>query len=251
MKAAGIIPARYESSRFPGKMLTSICGKPMIHHVVSQVQKATMLDEVQVATDDERIADIIQSLGIKAVMTDPELASGTDRIAVAAEQINTDIVVNIQGDEPLINPEDIDQVVNLLIQNEDAVMSTLAKRIVDAELLHDPNVVKVIFNKNKEALYFSRYPIPYIRNTEDQSKWPELHPFYQHIGLYGYRKSFLLQAAAWPKSPLESAESLEQLRVLENGFKILVGETENTPIGVDMPADVQKVESILCHEHEH
>lgn len=245
MKAVGIIPARYPSTRFFGKPLALIGGKPMIHHVIKQARKASLLDDVLVATDDERVVEAVREVGCQGVLTDPELPSGTDRIASVAQSLDAKIIVNIQGDEPMIHPEDIDKVVEILKNNNDAVMSTLVKSISDPLELEDSNVVKVVVNQRNEAMYFSRSLIPFMRDEADLTLKSQLHNYYKHIGLYGYRRLFLLQAANWPVSSLEKAEKLEQLRVLEKGYPIHVAETKNTFYGVDVPDDVKKIEKLM------
>lgn len=245
MKAVGIIPARYPSTRFPGKPLTLICGKPMIQYVVEQSRKASLLDDVLVATDDARVVEAVRQVGCEGILTDPDLPSGTDRIASVAKSLDAEIVINIQGDEPMIHPEDINKVVEILKNNDDAVMSTLVQQITDPIELTDVNIVKVVLNQRNEALYFSRSLIPFMRDETDIAKRCQLHPYYKHIGLYGYRRSFLIEAAKWPVSPLEKIEKLEQLRILEKGYAIHVAETENSFFGVDVPSDVEKIEALM------
>ncbi len=245
MNSVGIIPARYPSMRFPGKPLALIQGKPMIQYVVERARQAELLDDVLVATDDERVVKAVQEIGCEGIMTDPGLPSGTDRIAAVAASLDVDIIVNIQGDEPLIPPEDIDKVVYILQNNQNAVMSTLIKQISDPNELADANIVKVVKNKRNEALYFSRHVIPFLRDTDDYEYGMRKHAYYKHIGLYGYRRSFLIEAATWPVSSLENAEKLEQLRILENGYRIHVAETVHTFCGVDVPSDIERVEKLI------
>lgn len=240
VKVTGIIPARYQSTRFPGKPLADICGKPMIQHVYERAKAASVLEDVLVATDDARIYEAVTGFGGKAVMTSPHHSTGTDRLAEVATELDSDIVVNIQGDEPLLRPESIEQAVRPLLEDESLEMSTLKLRIENPEDVLDPNVVKVVTDLNGNALYFSRAPIPYPREGTTT--------YYRHIGLYVYRREFLLRFAKLAPTPLETIEKLEQLRALENGYKIRVVETEYSAIGVDTPEDLEKVKQILVGE---
>ncbi|MFW6035944.1 MAG: 3-deoxy-manno-octulosonate cytidylyltransferase [Halothermotrichaceae bacterium] len=237
MKIAAIIPARYDSTRFPGKPLADIKGKPMIEHVFNRVKDIEEIDEVIIATDDKRIMERVQAFGGTAVMTSAELTSGTDRIAEATADMNVDIVVNVQGDEPLLNQEMVKEAIQPFYEDPTIVMSTLKKEIIDKEDINNPNVVKVITDKNDNAIYFSRNPIPYPRN--------EGAIYYKHIGLYVYNKQFLIEYSQLEQTLLEKSESLEQLRVLENGYKIRVVETKYNTVGVDVPEDIIKVEKIM------
>jgi 3-deoxy-manno-octulosonate cytidylyltransferase (CMP-KDO synthetase) len=243
VKIVGIIPARFASTRFPGKPLALIAGKPLIQRVVEQCQKAKLLSEIIVATDDTRIWEAAQNF-CHVEMTRPEHPSGSDRIAEVAERRACDAVVNIQGDEPLIDPVVIDAVANGLAQNE---MSTVATRIKNPTELDDPNVVKVVVNAAGCALYFSRRIIPYLREAASGSMSEQLaaFAFLKHLGIYGYRRETLLRLVRFPVSPLENAEKLEQLRALENGIQIAVLKVDYDSIGVDMPEDVARVENIL------
>ncbi len=243
MNIIGVIPARFASTRFPGKPLARIAGKPLIQHVVEQCQKAKLLKKVIVATDDTRIWELAQQF-CEVEMTRPEHPSGTDRIAEVAERHPCDAVVNVQGDEPLIDPSVIDTVANAL---EKAEMSTAGTRIRDPEEYESPNVVKVVVNRAGQALYFSRRTIPYVRDAASAPVSEQLaaFPFLKHLGIYGYRCETLLRLIKFPVSPLESAEKLEQLRALENGISIAVAQVEYESIGVDVPSDVQRVERIL------
>jgi 3-deoxy-manno-octulosonate cytidylyltransferase (CMP-KDO synthetase) len=243
MNVVGIVPARYGSTRFPGKPLARIAGKPLIQHVVERCQKAKALSEVIVATDDTRIWEVAQNF-CRAEMTSPEHPSGSDRIAEVARRCACDAVVNIQGDEPLLDPAVIDAVAQALAQTE---MSTAATRIQQAEDYANPNVVKVVVNTAGRALYFSRRTIPYLRETASRSAGEQLaaFPFLKHLGIYGYRRETLLRLVGFPVSPLEAAEKLEQLRALENGIAIAVVQVEYDSIGVDVPADVGRVERLL------
>ena len=241
MQTLGIIPSRFASTRFPGKPLVEIDGKTMIQRVYLQACKAKMLSKVIIATDDERIYKHAQSFGGQVIMTDYSHQSGTDRCAeVALGFQDMEAIVNIQGDEPFINPQQIDLVVQQLKQNTAINIATLAKRITEFEQLFSPNIVKVVFNKSNIAQYFSRSPIPFLRNIEKKN-WVSEGLFYKHIGLYGYRKETLLAVAKLPMSSLEKAESLEQLRWLENGYKIGIGLTDIETIGIDTPADLKKI----------
>ena len=240
----GIVPARYASTRFPGKPLALIAGKPLIQHVVEQCQKAKSLSEVIVATDDTRIWEVAQNF-CRAEMTRPDHPSGSDRIAEVAGRCQCDAVVNIQGDEPLIDPKVIDAVAGALKQDE---MSTAATRIKSAGELDNPNVVKVVVNVAGRALYFSRRTIPYLREAAS----PEgirgqlaAFAFLKHLGIYGYRRETLLRLVKFPVSPLEHAEKLEQLRALENGIPIAVMKVDYDSVGVDVPEDVKRVEKLL------
>jgi 3-deoxy-manno-octulosonate cytidylyltransferase (CMP-KDO synthetase) len=243
MKIAGIIPARYASTRFPGKPLHLIAGKPLIQHVVEQCQKAKSLSEVIVATDDTRIWEVTQDF-CRVEMTRPDHPSGSDRIAEVAERCNCEAVVNIQGDEPMIDPAVIDAVAGALASAE---MSTAATRIQHAEEYDNPNVVKVVVNAAGRALYFSRRTIPYLREAASSSVSEQLaaFPFLKHLGIYGYRRETLLRLVKYPVSPLENAEKLEQLRALDHGIQIAVVTVDYNSIGVDTPADALRVESIL------
>jgi 3-deoxy-manno-octulosonate cytidylyltransferase (CMP-KDO synthetase) len=241
----GIVPARYASTRFPGKSLALIAGKPLIQRVVERCQQAKALDEVIVATDDSRIADVAKKF-CRAEMTRANHSSGTDRIAEVAGKISCDAVVNIQGDEPLIDPAVIDAVAGALVQDE---MSTAATRIKNPAEYDNPNIVKVVVSAAGRALYFSRCTIPYLREAASGSASEQLaaFPFLKHLGIYGYRRETLLRLVKFPVSPLENAEKLEQLRALENGIPIAVVKVEYDSVGVDTPEDVVKVESILSH----
>ena len=238
MKTLGVIPARYGAQRFPGKPLALIAGKPLVQRVYEQARQAQRLDRVVVATDDLRIADAVKKFGGEVVMTPSTCPSGTDRAAEVARQSDCDRIVNIQGDEPLMRPEMIDQLVDGL---GDSDMATLARPIESAEILADPNNVKVVFAHNGNALYFSRHPIPFVRDTGATTK------HFRHLGIYAYQREFLLKFVQLPQSALEQAEKLEQLRALENGFTIKVLVTPYDSVGVDVPADVQRVEEILRH----
>ena len=245
MNAIGIIPARYASSRFPGKPLVDILGKPMIQWVYERACRAKLLEKVVVATDDQRIFDAVTNFNGNVVMTSPTAANGTERIAEVTQNLDAKLIVNIQGDEPLIDPGVIDQLVILMRENPAAPVGTLVKKIEDAENLINPNIPKVVVDKDFYALYFSRSIIPFHRDRADQRKWIRNEKYYQHIGLYIYRREFLLKFVKLPMSNLERIERLEQLRILENGYKIKVALTETDSIGVDVPSDIDRVISYV------
>jgi 3-deoxy-manno-octulosonate cytidylyltransferase (CMP-KDO synthetase) len=243
MKVVGIIPARYGSTRFPGKPLALIAGRPLIQRVVERCRQARRLAEVIVATDDTRIWEVAQGF-CRAEMTAPEHPSGSDRVAEVAARCATDAVVNIQGDEPLIDPAVIDAAAEALEHEE---MSTAATPIADPAEFDNPNVVKVVVSAAGRALYFSRRAIPYLRDAANRSASEQLaaFPFLKHLGLYGYRRETLLRLVRFPVSPLEAAEKLEQLRALEHGIPIAVVRVDYQSVGVDVPADVKRVERLL------
>ncbi len=237
MKIIGVIPARWGSTRFEGKVLAEIHGKPMLQHVFERAKKSRALNDVIIACDDERILKAANAFGAKAVMTSPKHPSGTDRIAEAVRSLKVDIVVNIQGDEPLIQPKVINDLVKALQKDKSCVMATTIKAVTDESDLNNPNVVKAVVDKNNVALYFSRSCIPFNRGAQ---AWKNVK-YYKHLGLYAYRKSFLMKFMDLPKSALETAERLEQLRVLEAGYKIKTIETTVDTIGVDTPEDLVRV----------
>jgi 3-deoxy-manno-octulosonate cytidylyltransferase (CMP-KDO synthetase) len=243
VKILGIIPARYASTRFPGKPLALIAGKPLIQHVVERCQKSKSLSEIIVATDDTRIWEVAQNF-CQVEMTAPGHPSGSDRIAEVVQRCACDGAVNIQGDEPLIDPEVIDVVARALERDE---MSTAASQIKNPEEYDNPNVVKVIVNSAGRALYFSRRTIPYLREAASRSVNEQLaaFPFLKHLGIYGYRRETLLRLVKFPVSPLERAEQLEQLRALENGIQVAVVKVDYDSVGVDVPGDVGRVEGLL------
>ncbi|ANA40161.1 MULTISPECIES: 3-deoxy-manno-octulosonate cytidylyltransferase [Geobacter] len=245
MNITAIIPARFASTRFPGKALADIAGKPMVQHVYERTARARLVSEVVVATDDDRIAQAVRGFGGRVEMTSRDHETGTDRLAEVASRIGAEIIVNVQGDEPLIEPAMIDEAIAPLAENPAVRMGTLKSRI---RTLHDflsPNVVKVVTDLEGYALYFSRSPLPFFRD-----KWNDLKDesfasgrllCYKHVGLYVYRRDFLLEFAKMPPTVLELAEKLEQLRALENGCRIRVVETAHESIGVDTPNDLEKV----------
>ena len=245
MQFLGVIPARYASTRFPGKPLVMIGGKTMIQRVYEQCLKANFLAKVVVATDDDRIFQEVKSFGGEVVMTATHHQSGTDRCLEALQQMNYpyDGVVNVQGDEPFIDPDQINQLVHLL-QTSQAQIATLAFKITKTEELENPNVVKLVKTNQDLAIYFSRFPIPFVRSVQQHS-FVENHNFYKHIGIYAYRAEVLQQIADLQPSSLEVAESLEQLRWIENGFSIAVGVTEKENIGIDTPEDMKKIQNFF------
>lgn len=240
-KIVVVIPARYQSSRFPGKPLAMINGKPMIQWVYEGVSRVRSISEVYVATDDERIAECVREFHGKAIMTSSAHTSGSDRLAEAAVLLqlqDDDIILNIQGDEPLIQEEMIYDLIST-ITDKDTHMGTLKERIREEADIQNPNIVKVITDIYDHALYFSRFPIPYNRSGE------QYLTYYRHVGVYAYRVHFLKKYTRLPKSYLEAAESLEQLRVLENGYKICVKETKCSSIGVDTMEQLKAVENLM------
>jgi 3-deoxy-manno-octulosonate cytidylyltransferase (CMP-KDO synthetase) len=249
MKILGVIPARYGAIRFPGKPLADICGKPMVLHVYDRAKQARSLTDLVVATDDNRIFSVVEQAGGKAIMTSVDHQSGSDRLGEVARKIEADIIVNIQGDEPLLEPQMIDKMVEPLTNDKTILMGTLKKRIVDPEDLQNPNIVKVVCDKAGFALYFSRSLIPYPKTGWKDASIHGLAEsdlaFYKHLGLYAYQKEFLLQFTKLPISYIEKVEGLEQLRALDNGYKIKVVETKFDTIAVDTPEDLEKVKQIL------
>jgi len=243
MKVIGVIPARYHSKRFPGKVLVDILGKPLIQRVYEQARKAKLLGEVIVATDNDEILNVVKNFGGKAVMTSSDCRSGSDRLAEVAIGLDADIIVNIQGDEPLISPEVISDVAQELMKDKTISMATAARKITTREELTNPNVVKVVVDKNGFALYFSRAQIPYISHVAERENVGLVA--HKHIGIYSYRREFLLNFGRMEQGPLEKVEDLEQLRALENGYKIKVVITEWDSIGVDTKEDLKKVVEIL------
>jgi len=245
MRVTAVIPARYASTRFEGKALADIMGKPMVQRVYERASKATLVSEVIVATDDPRIEAAVKAFGGRVEMTSSVHETGTDRIAEVASRIEAEIIVNVQGDEPLIEPAMIDEAIRPLVDDSSIVMGTLKSRIRNLHDFLSPNVVKVITDLQGFALYFSRSPLPFFRD-----KWNDLKDeafasgrllCHKHIGIYVYRRDFLIQYTRMPQTRLEKAEKLEQLRVLENGHRIRVVETEYESIGVDSPLDLEKV----------
>jgi 3-deoxy-manno-octulosonate cytidylyltransferase (CMP-KDO synthetase) len=238
-KILGVIPARFSSSRFPGKVLAKIANKTMLQHVYERASLATYLTSTIIATDDDQVYAVAKSFGARVRMTRSDHLSGTDRVAEVASAENAELIVNIQGDEPLIDPAAIDAAILPLVHEPDVVMGTLKKRIEDPREITDPNVVKVVTDHTGDAIYFSRCPIPFERGK------PAGTPYFKHIGLYVYQRDFLLAYPALPVGPLEEAERLEQLRALENGYRIRVVETEYESLGVDTPEDLQRVSRLF------
>jgi 3-deoxy-manno-octulosonate cytidylyltransferase (CMP-KDO synthetase) len=245
----GVIPARFASSRFPGKSLATIAGKPMLQHVYERASQARYLSKLIVATDDERIYKAARSFGAAVVMTRSDHLSGTDRVAEAASGDHASVIVNIQGDEPLIDPAAIDAATLALLDDPDVPMATLKKAIEDHREINDPNVVKVVTNLAGDAIYFSRCAIPYQREgpfaRDDGHAVRHNGVHYKHLGLYVYRREFLLAYSGLPVGPLERMERLEQLRALENGHRVRVVETEYESLGVDTPEDLERVSSLF------
>ena len=244
MKFTAIIPARYASTRFPGKPLAMLGGKPVIQRVYEQA--TSVLGEAYVATDDERIFKAVEAFGGRAVMTRADHKSGTDRIEEAATTIGTDadVIINIQGDEPFVQPSQIETLCHLF-DDPQTQIGTLGKRFETPEAVMNPNSPKIVCDTRGFALYFSRSPIPFIRGVE-QELWLEHFPFLKHLGIYAYRREVLAEITRLPQSPLEKAESLEQLRWLQNGYRIRVGETDVETVGIDTPADLERAEACLA-----
>ncbi len=247
MSIVALIPARFASTRFPGKPLADILGKPMIQHVYERTIRSTLVDDVIVATDDERIAAVVRGFGARVEMTRSDHPSGTDRLAEVAQRLDAEIIVNVQGDEPLIAPEMIDEAVAPLASDASIPMGTLKSPLVCAEDYANPNVVKVVTDRDGFALYFSRSPLPYVRNDQGLDFGEIVRRFApaRHIGLYVYRRDFLLDYARLQPTALELAEQLEQLRALEHGYRIRVVETSRSSLGVDVPEDLKAVERVL------
>lgn len=240
MRIFGLIPARYPSTRFPGKPLIDIGGKSMIRRVYEQAKKASSLTDVIVATDDDRILSHVIDFGGNAVMTSDQHQSGTDRCAEVASRLpDMDVIINIQGDDPFIDPKQI-ELLCACFEDNDTVLATLVKKITGGEELFNPNIPKVIFNNRKEAIYFSRTPIPYLRDKE-QATWLENHQYYKHLGIYGYKTDTLQKISKLPVSSLEKAEALEQLRWIENGYAIRVAVTDLESFAIDTPDDLQRL----------
>jgi 3-deoxy-manno-octulosonate cytidylyltransferase (CMP-KDO synthetase) len=237
MKVLGIIPARFQSTRLPGKPLMPIGAKPMIQWVYENAKKAALLDEVIVATDDPRIYDTVIHFGGQAEMTAAEHPTGTDRLAEVAARHEAELIINIQGDEVFIAGTVIDAITRPLLEDDTLMMTTAKTRLTDPEMLQEPSIVKVVTDDRGYALYFSRAPIPFPRHPEKAEYW-------RHIGLYGYRRRFLLKYGGLPQSGLELAESLEQLRALANGYRIKVATVDYDSVGVDTPEDLERVRKI-------
>ncbi|RME64512.1 MAG: 3-deoxy-manno-octulosonate cytidylyltransferase [Nitrospirae bacterium] len=251
MKTLVVIPARYGSTRFPGKVLATLRGKPILQYPYEAAMASKLVSEVLIATDSEEVVKVAKSFGARAVMTSPEHPSGTDRVAEVAGPRDVDIVVNLQADEPLIRTEMIDSVIKLLLDDPEAEMGTLAKELSDSEEVFNPNVVKVVTDHRDYALYFSRAPIPYYRDLYIYKGHLAFETTQaralKHIGIYSYRKETLLKLTSLPQSPPEVAEKLEQLRALYNGIKLKVALTEYDTIGVDTPEDLERLKEIFSN----
>jgi len=251
IKVLAVIPARWASTRFPGKPIADILGKPMVQWVFEHVQKSNIVNDVVVATDDKRIYDVVSEFGGNAVMTLPSHQSGTDRVAEVAKKFDCDIVVNVQGDEPLIPPENIDLVIKPLLTSTKLPASTLMIGILNQNEMFDPNICKVVVDNKGYAMYFTRAAVPYNRDSSIVNNMPTNKNVglqilgYKHIGIYAYTKSFLLKFSKLKVSRLECLEKLEQLRILENGYSIMVTETTLNSIGVDQPEDLINVEAAI------
>ncbi len=243
MSVLAVIPARYASTRLPGKPLVSICGKPMIQHVYERVRQAKRVDRVVVATDDDRIVEAVRGFGGEAVMTRSDHRSGSERVAEVAVQISADIYINVQGDEPLIEPAAVDALAEVFAEDPagEVQVATLCVPITNPGDIMDPNIVKVVLDFQGDALYFSRAPVPWVRDESSRVHARHL----KHLGIYAYRREPLLEFPTLPPGEHEKLEQLEQLRFLENGYKIRVAETSFDSVSVDVPADVARVEAIL------
>ena len=241
-----MIPARYGSTRLPAKPLIDLCGKPMIQHVYERTRRASLVKEVIVLTDHREIAAAVERFGGTAVMTSPDIRSGSDRIAVAVKgRRDADIIVNVQGDEPLINPAMIDEAVRPLLEDPSISVATLVKQISSAGDIRNPNMPKVVLDGEGFAIYFSRSPIPFLRDELSEGTWHLRHPYYKHIGLYVYRRNALLRFSEWGESALERAEKLEQLRFIEHGCRIKAVVTKHESFPVDTVEDVENIRRIL------
>lgn len=243
MEAVGIIPARYGATRFEGKVLKDLCGKPVIQHVYERAKKAKLLGDLIVAADDDRIIDVVQGFGGKVVFTSKSHSTGTDRLTEVVNAMDVKIIVNIQGDEPLINPLIIDDLVRAMQDDPSIAMATVVKKSYSEEEFRSPDVVKAVIDQKNFALYFSRSPIPTLLRPADKEAF-----FYKHIGIYAYNKDFLFTFKKLPASTLETHERLEQLRALECGYKIKAIETQFETVGIDTPEDLALAQSILEKE---
>lgn len=241
MKAIGVIPARWASTRLPEKVLADIHGRPMIQHIWAQAKQSRLLDEVLIACDHERVLKAAEGFKARAILTSPDHQSGTDRVAEVAAAMDADVVLNIQGDEPLLQPKIIDGLAEVMLDDPTLLMATVIKRIAREEELTNPNVVKVVVDRDRNALYFSRSTIPYNREKKEFAKTV----YYKHFGIYAYRKDFLLNFKNLPASRLEDLEKLEQLRVLEAGHKIKTVETEYDLTAVDTAEDLERVRALM------
>ncbi len=244
MKIIGVIPARYKSSRFPGKPLTDICGRPMIYWVYQQAKKVKEFHEVYVATDDERIRETCEAYEMKVIMTSDCHQTGSDRVAEVAEKIDGDLFVNVQGDEPVIDPEMIRQVISIFTEDNSVYFGSLKKEITDPDEIQAASTVKGVTDDNGDAMYFSRSVIP--SNRKDG----RLARVFRHVGIYAYKKDFLLKFAAMEQTELELGEGIEPLRAMQRGYKMRLKETEYTSVGVDLPEHVAQVEKIIGRENK-
>jgi 3-deoxy-manno-octulosonate cytidylyltransferase (CMP-KDO synthetase) len=245
IRVVAVIPARYGSQRLPAKPLADICGKPMVQHVYERAAKATLVDTVLVATDDERIASVVRRFGGNVVMTPESLQTGTDRIAFVADSLpDADIVVNVQGDEPVMESAMIDEAVAPLVQDSSILVGTLVREIESDAELTNPGIVKVVLDNEGNGMYFSRSPVPFGRDLQ-QSEWLKHHTYYKHIGLYVFRRGFLGAFTDLAQTPLEKAEKLEQLRILGNGYKIRCTVTSFDSVPVDTQEDLDRVRAIV------
>ncbi len=244
MKIIGVIPARYKSSRFPGKPLTDICGRPMIYWVYQQAKKVKEFHEVYVATDDDRIREACEAFEMKVIMTSDCHQTGSDRVAEVAEKVEGDLFVNVQGDEPVIDPEMIRQVISIFTEDDSVYFGSLKKEITDPDEIQAASTVKVVTDDNGDAMYFSRSVIP--SNRKDG----RLARVFRHVGIYAYKKDFLLKFAAMEQTELELGEGIEPLRAMQRGYKMRLKETEYTSIGVDLPEHVAQVEKIIGRENK-
>ncbi len=257
MKTSAVIPARYRSTRFEGKPLADILGKPMIQHVYEGVRQSKLIDEVIVATDDQRILEAVKSFGGKAIMTSATHFTGTDRVAEVAKNLKSEIIVNVQGDEPLIKGSIIDKAIRPLLTDDTLHMSTLMTRIEEVRDWLNPHIVKVVVDQKNFALYFSRSPIPFPRDLNigrlESNPFGTSRPLpkrvFKHIGVYVFRKKFLLNFSKMKPTPLEKLEKLEQLRALENGYRIKVTPVNYEPICVDTPEDLEKIVNYFSRPH--
>lgn len=243
METIGIIPARYGSTRFEGKVLKDLCGKPVIQHVYERAKKSKLLDDLIIAADDDRIIQVVKSFGGKVIYTSKSHATGTDRLTEVVNDMDVRVVVNIQGDEPLVQPRVIDDLVSAMREDPELVMATVVKKSQSPEEFQSPDVVKAIVNQNRFAVYFSRSPIPTLLQPGEEG-----HFFYKHIGLYAYTKDFLFTFKKLPNSYLENFERLEQLRAVEHGYRIKAIETEFETVGIDTPEDLELAKSVLGKE---
>jgi 3-deoxy-manno-octulosonate cytidylyltransferase (CMP-KDO synthetase) len=248
LRIVAVIPARYAASRFPGKVLTPILGKPMVQWVFERMRRSRYIDAVWVATDHPDVQSVAEGFGARVMMTSPEARSGTDRIAEAVRDVPVDIVVNIQGDEPMIDAGAVDKAIEPFFSDGTLQVSTLVRPAQNLEEMEDVNTARVIFDRNHDAIYFTRGIVPYNRDLRDKRQWLAHFRYFQHVGVYVYRKEFLLRFAGWPQTPLEKIEKLEQLRILEHGYNIRVVESDYVPICVDVPEDVPRVEALLKKE---